>query len=61
MDQIPATPFTRATDLRGAHWVRLEIVVQVSFIEDVHGKAAFSRLIGLGRQAPRATPCRGAP
>jgi ATP-dependent DNA ligase len=48
--QIAASPFTRATGLPRvrAHWVRPEIVVQVSFIEwTVHGKLRHSRLIGL--------------
>jgi ATP-dependent DNA ligase len=48
--EIPATPFTKATGLPRvrAHWVRPEIVVQVSFIEwTVHGKLRHSRLIGL--------------
>ena len=47
---IAASPFTRATGLPRvrAHWVRPEIVVQVSFIEwTVHGKMRHSRLIGL--------------
>lgn len=54
--EIPATPFTRATGLPRvrAHWVRPEIVVQVSFIEwTVHGKLRHSRLIGL---RPDKTP-----
>jgi len=48
--QIATTPFTKATGLPRvrAHWVRPEIVVQVSFIEwTVHGKLRHSRLIGL--------------
>jgi len=48
--QVPASPFTRAKGLPRvrAHWVRPEIVVQVSFIEwTVHGKLRHSRLIGL--------------
>lgn len=48
--EIPKPPFTRATGLPRlrAHWVRPEIVVQVSFIEwTVHGKLRHSRLIGL--------------
>jgi ATP-dependent DNA ligase len=47
---IEKTPFTKATGLPRlrAHWVRPEIVVQVSFIEwTVHGKLRHSRLIGL--------------
>jgi ATP-dependent DNA ligase len=48
--EVAASPFTRATGLPRvrAHWVRPEIVVQVSFIEwTVHGKLRHSRLIGL--------------
>lgn len=47
--EIPASPFTRSKGLpKRAHWVRPEIVVQVSFIEwTVHGKLRHSRLIGL--------------
>ena len=48
--EIPATPFTKAKGLPRlrAHWVRPEIVVQVSFIEwTVHGKLRHSRLLGL--------------
>jgi ATP-dependent DNA ligase len=47
--EIEKTPFTKATGLPRlrAHWVRPEIVVQVSFIEwTVHGKLRHSRLIG---------------
>jgi len=48
--EISAAPFTRATGLPRvrAHWVRPEIVVQVSFIEwTVHGKLRHSRLVAL--------------
>ena len=48
--EIAASPFTRATGLPRvrAHWVRPEIVVQVSFVEwTVHGKLRHSRLVGL--------------
>jgi ATP-dependent DNA ligase len=48
--EIPTTPFTKAKGLPRvrAHWVRPEIVVQVSFIEwTVHGKLRHSRLLGL--------------
>ena len=48
--EIAAPPFTRATGLPRvrAHWVRPEIVVQVSFIEwTVHGKLRHSRLIAV--------------
>jgi ATP-dependent DNA ligase len=48
--EIAASPFTKATGLPRlrAHWVRPEIVVQVSFIEwTVHGKMRHSRLIEL--------------
>jgi DNA ligase D-like protein (predicted ligase) len=48
--EIEKTPFTKATGLPRlrAHWVRPEIVVQVSFIEwTVHGKLRHSRLIGI--------------
>jgi bifunctional non-homologous end joining protein LigD len=55
--EIAATPFTRAKGLPRvrAHWVRPEIVVQVSFIEwTVHGKLRHPRLIGLRTdKAPR--------
>ena len=55
--EIAATPFTRAKGLPRlrAHWVRPEIVVQVSFIEwTVHGKLRHPRLIGLrADKAPR--------
>ncbi|MFL5613994.1 MAG: non-homologous end-joining DNA ligase [Gemmatimonadaceae bacterium] len=62
--EIPATPFTRATGLPRvrAHWVRPEIVVQVSFVEwTVHGKLRHSRLVRLredktGRDVVRETP-----
>ena len=46
--EIAASPFTKATGLPRvrAHWVRPEIVVQVSFIEwTVHGKLRHSRLV----------------
>jgi bifunctional non-homologous end joining protein LigD len=48
--EIPKSPFTRAIGLPRlrAHWVRPEIVVQVSFIEwTAHGKLRHSRLRGL--------------
>ena len=48
--EIEKTPFTKATGLPRlrAHWVRPEIVVQVSFIEwTVHDKLRHSRLIGI--------------
>ena len=48
--EIEKTPFTKAKGLPRlrAHWVRPEIVVQVSFIEwTVHGKLRHSRLIGI--------------
>lgn len=48
--EIPKAPFTKAVGLPRlrAHWVRPEVVVQVSFIEwTVHGKLRHSRLIGL--------------
>lgn len=48
--EIPKAPFTRAIGLPRvrAHWVRPEVVVQVSFIEwTVHGKLRHSRLKGL--------------
>jgi ATP-dependent DNA ligase len=55
--EIAKAPFTRAAGLPRlrAHWVRPEIVVQVSFIEwTVHGKLRHSRLIGLRTdKAPR--------
>ena len=48
--EIPKAPFTKAVGLPRlrAHWVRPEVVVQVSFIEwTVHGKLRHSRLIGV--------------
>ena len=55
--EIEASPFTTAKGLPRlrAHWVRPEIVVQVSFIEwTVHGKLRHSRLVGLrADKAPR--------
>jgi bifunctional non-homologous end joining protein LigD len=48
--EISKSPFTRAKGLPRirAHWVRPEIVVQVSFIEwTVHGKLRHPRLIGI--------------
>ncbi|HEY2378163.1 MAG TPA: hypothetical protein VGH98_19460 [Gemmatimonadaceae bacterium] len=48
--EIAASPFTRATALPRvrAHWVRPEIVVQVSFVEwTVHGKLRHSRLVAV--------------
>jgi ATP-dependent DNA ligase len=48
--EVPASPFTRAEGLPRlrAHWVRLEIVVQVAFIEwTVHGKLRHPRLLGV--------------
>jgi bifunctional non-homologous end joining protein LigD len=55
--EIPKPPFTRAVGLPRlrAHWIRPEVVVQVSFIEwTVHGKLRHSRLIGVRRDtSPR--------
>jgi bifunctional non-homologous end joining protein LigD len=48
--EIARPPFSRAVGLPrlGAHWVRPEIVVEVSFIEwTVHGKLRHSRLRGV--------------
>ena len=48
--EIPASPFTRAIGLPRlrAHWVRPDIVVQVSFTEwTVHGKLRHPRLVGV--------------
>ena len=48
--EIAAPPFTKATGLPRvrAHWVRPQVVVQVSFVEwTVHGKLRHSRLTGL--------------
>lgn len=48
--EIDKTPFTKAKGLPRirAHWVRPEVVVQVSFIEwTAHGKLRHSRLIAL--------------
>ena len=62
--EVAASPFTKAKGLPRvrAHWVRPEIVVQVSFIEwTVHGKLRHSRLIGIrsdksARDVVRETP-----
>ena len=62
--EIPKPPFTKATALPRirAHWVRPEIVVQVSFIEwTTHGKLRHSRLIAIrtdkkARDVVRETP-----
>ena len=48
--EISASPFTKATGLPRvrAHWVRPEIIVQVSFIEwTVHSKLRHSRLVAV--------------
>jgi bifunctional non-homologous end joining protein LigD len=48
--EIPAPPFTKAVGLPRvrAHWVRPEVVVQVSFIEwTTHGKLRHSRFQGI--------------
>lgn len=48
--EVSVAPFTRATGLPRvrAHWVRPELVVQVSFIEwTVHGKLRHSRLVAM--------------
>jgi ATP-dependent DNA ligase len=48
--EIPRAPFTKAVGLPRlrAHWVRPDLVVQVSFIEwTVHGKLRHSRLTGI--------------
>ena len=48
--EVAAAPFTKAKGLPRlrAHWVRPELVVQVSFIEwTVHNKLRHSRLVGL--------------
>jgi bifunctional non-homologous end joining protein LigD len=48
--EIAAPPFTRSTGLPRlrAHWVRPEVVVQVSFTEwTVHGKLRHPRLLGI--------------
>ena len=48
--ELPKSPFTKGTGLPRirAHWVRPEVVVQVSFIEwTVHGKLRHPRLVGI--------------
>jgi bifunctional non-homologous end joining protein LigD len=48
--EIPKSPFTKAAGLPRvrAHWVKPQIVVQVSFIEwTVHGKLRHGRFIGI--------------
>jgi ATP-dependent DNA ligase len=60
----PTPPFTKGTGLPRvrAHWVRPEVVVQVSFIEwTVHGKLRHPRLVGVrfdknAREVTRETP-----
>jgi bifunctional non-homologous end joining protein LigD len=61
--EIEKPPFTKAKGLpRKAHWVKPQIVVQVSFIEwTVHGKLRHSRLRGIRtdkspREVVRETP-----
>jgi len=61
--EIPTSPFTRAVGLpRRAHWVKPQVVVQVSFIEwTVHGKLRHPRLRGVRydkapREVVRETP-----
>jgi bifunctional non-homologous end joining protein LigD len=62
--EIPAAPFTRATGLPRlrAHWVRPEVVVQVSFMEwTTHDKLRHPRLVGVrsdktAREVVRETP-----
>jgi bifunctional non-homologous end joining protein LigD len=52
---IPTPPFTKGTGLPRlrAHWVRPEIVVQVSFIEwTVHGKLRHPRLVAVRTDKP---------
>jgi bifunctional non-homologous end joining protein LigD len=53
--EIPASPFTKAKGLPRVrtHWVRPEVVVQVSFIEwTVHGKLRHSRFIRMRDDKP---------
>lgn len=48
--EIPKAPFTRSKGLPRlrAHWVKLEVVVSVAFIEwTVHGKLRHPRLLGV--------------
>ena len=48
--ELPASPFTKATDLPKirTHWVRPRVVVQVAFVEwTVHGKLRHPRLVGV--------------
>jgi ATP-dependent DNA ligase len=50
--EIPRPPFSKGSGLPRlrAHWVRPEVVVQVSFIEwTVHGKLRHPRLVGVRR------------
>jgi bifunctional non-homologous end joining protein LigD len=62
--EIPAAPFTRAVGLPRlrAHWVRPEVVVQVSFMEWTgHDKLRHPRLVGVrldkpAREVVRETP-----
>jgi ATP-dependent DNA ligase len=60
----PAPPFTKATGLpkTRAHWVRPDIVVQVSFIEwTVHGKLRHPRLVGVRTDKPARDVIREQP
>lgn len=61
--EIAETPFTKGKGLpRGAHWVRPELVVQVSFIEwTAHGKLRHSRFIGLRSDKPACDVVREQP
>ena len=62
--EIPASPFTRATGLPRlrAHWVRPEVVVQVSFIEwTVNGKLRHPRLIAVRFDKPARDVVREQP
>jgi bifunctional non-homologous end joining protein LigD len=61
--QIEETPFTKGKGLpRGAHWVRPELVVQVSFIEwTVHGKLRHCRFIGIRSDKPARDVVREQP
>jgi ATP-dependent DNA ligase len=61
--EIPRPPFTRGDNLpRVAHWVRPEVVVQVSFMEwTSHGKMRHPRLLGVRTDKAAADVVREAP
>jgi bifunctional non-homologous end joining protein LigD len=62
--EIPKSPFTKATGLPRlrVHWVRPEVVVEVSFIEwTAHGKLRHSRFLRVRTDKPARDVVREAP